>query len=166
MRTLRELMATLPQTGRIEWIGTRPARNEPMCEHEHIIVERGAGLPGDRYGKKDGKRQVSFIQAEHLVVMGAMLGEEAIAPHRLRRNIVVSGLNLLALKDKEFTIGQARFEYSEPCHPCSRMEDELGPGGYNIMRGHGGILARVIEAGEIYVGAPVVAAPNLIEIDT
>ena len=69
----------------------------------------------------------------------------------LRRNLVVKGLNLLALKDKRFAVGQAELEYTGQCHPCSRMEELLGPGGYNAVRGHGGITARVLTAGQICV---------------
>ena len=78
-------------------------------------------------------------------------------PALLRRNIVVAGLNLLALKGRRFRIGGALLEGSGPCEPCSRMEEALGPGGYNAMRGHGGITARVVEGGLIRVGDAVAA---------
>jgi MOSC domain-containing protein YiiM len=73
----------------------------------------------------------------------------------LRRNIVVSGINLLALKNRQFYVGNALMEHTGSCDPCSKMERDLGPGAYNAMRGHGGITARVLEEGEIVVGGEV-----------
>jgi MOSC domain-containing protein YiiM len=58
----------------------------------------------------------------------------------------------LSLKDKIFSIGEAVFEYSGECHPCSRMEINLGKGGYNATRGHGGITAKVLKSGLIKIG--------------
>ena len=72
-----------------------------------------------------------------------------------RRNIVVSGINLLALAKRRFRIGEVVLETTGPCEPCSRMEENLGPGGYNAMRGHGGITARVAKGGTISVGDAV-----------
>jgi len=72
-----------------------------------------------------------------------------------RRNILVSGINLLALKGKQFQIGDAVFEYSGECHPCSRMEEALGKGNYNAMREHGVITAKVVKEGELKIGANV-----------
>jgi MOSC domain-containing protein YiiM len=68
----------------------------------------------------------------------------------------VKGINLLSLKEKQFRIGDAVLEYSGECHPCSRMEENLGPGGYNAMRGHGGITAKVIEGGTIREGDDII----------
>jgi MOSC domain-containing protein YiiM len=145
---LQVLLDTLPQAGRVEWVGVRPARNERMKVLDVVQINRGTGLEGDRFkGRSESARQVTLIQQEHLAVIAACVGLESIDPALLRRNIVVSGINLLALKDKRFRIGDVLLEYTGACHPCSKMERELGAGGYNAMRGHGGITARVLEGG-------------------
>lgn len=84
-----------------------------------------------------------------------------VRPEQLRRNIVVSGINLLALKNQSFQLGEAVLESTGPCHPCSRMEEALGAGGYNAMRGHGGITARVISPGNVQVGDKCVVVSRL-----
>lgn len=150
---LERLLDSLPQLGRVEWIGVRPARVVAMQSVQAVQADVGRGLLGDRFkGTATSRRQVTLIQAEHLAVLAALLGEAApIDAARLRRNIVVSGINLLALQRSRFSIGAVVLEGTGGCHPCSRMESELGPGGFNAMRGHGGITARVITAGAIHV---------------
>ena len=156
--SLQILFDTLPQTGRVEWIGIRPARGEAMEALDSVAVTPGKGLEGDRFkGRETSKRQVTLIQKEHLHAIASCLQREAIAPEVFRRNIVVSGLNLLALKGKQFRIGSVVLEYTGLCHPCSKMETSLGPGGYNAMRGHGGITTQVVEAGDIALGDEVQA---------
>jgi MOSC domain-containing protein YiiM len=75
-----------------------------------------------------------------------------LTPGMLRRNMVIKGINLHALKDRRFWVGNTLLEYTGDCHPCSRMEETLGLGGYNAVRGHGGITARIIQGGIIALG--------------
>ncbi|MGG5819553.1 MOSC domain-containing protein [Falsiroseomonas sp. HW251] len=139
--------------GWLVWIGLRPARREPVVEVDQARLEPGAGLRGDRWrGGAAGARQVTLIAAENLDAIASFLGLDAVEPARLRRNLVVEGVNLLALKGHRFRLGGTLLEHSGECHPCSRMEEAFGPGGYNAVRGQGGITARVIEGGAIRLG--------------
>ena len=152
---MAELLNTMPQEGRVEWIGIRTERRAPIELVEGVEADISQGLIGDRYAGRSGKRQVTLVQYEHLAVIASLLGEKkinkggALDPARLKRNIVVSGINLLALKGKQFVIGNAVLECTGLCHPCSFMEKTLGDGGYNAVRGHGGITARVVFSGLI-----------------
>ncbi len=156
--TVACLLATLPQTGHLDWIGLRLARRQPMLSVAEADVVTDAHVAGDRARlKAGGKRQVTLIQAEHLPAVASFLGlPGALDPARLRRNLVVRGLNLLALKGRQVQIGdEVLLDITGECHPCSRMEEELGPGGYNAMRGHGGLTAHITRGGRIRVGDAV-----------
>ena len=156
MSTLDDLLATLPQRGAVCWIGVRPARREPPVAVDSAQVRLGDGLTGDRFaGTFASRRQVTLVQEEHLAAVASMLGRERLDPALVRRNVVVRGLNLLALVGAKFRVGEVLLEGTGRCHPCSRMEDNLGAGGYNAMRGHGGITARVLEPGVIRIGDEV-----------
>ena len=156
---LAKLMATPVRTGAVVWIGLRPSRRVAMEVVDSAELVAGLGLTGDHYGRPDGVRQVTLVGIEDLASIASFMGETAIAPDTLRRNIVTRGINLLALKDRRFRIGEAILETTGECHPCSRMEETLGQGGYNAVRGQGGITARVIQGGEIRVGDPVEPLP-------
>ncbi len=155
MDTIQTLTDTFARQGGVAWIGIRPIRQKPLRPLETVQAVEALGLEGDHYASPGGKRQVTLIQAEHLVTVAGLLGLDTVTPEQLRRNIVVSGINLLALKGKQFRIGEALLEYTGTCDPCSRMESNLGRGGYNAMRGHGGITARVLRSGRIRVGDTV-----------
>ena len=157
---LGQLMANLPRTGRVEGIGLRPARDVPMKEVAEVFATAGKGLSGDRYGSGSGKRGLTLIQAEHLPVIASLSGQARIAPSLLRRNLVVSGIPLIALKGRRFRIGEVLLEGTDSCDPCSRMEAALGPGGYNAMRGHGGLCARILEGGVLHIGDSLEALPD------
>jgi MOSC domain-containing protein YiiM len=151
MPTLSTLLASLPQEGRVQWIGLRPARRTALIPVAEVEAREDGGLIGDRYDG-DGRRGVTLIQAEHLAAVAQFLNRDAIDPGLVRRNVLVRGINLVALSSARFSIGEVLFQGTGRCHPCSRMEENLGAGGYNAMRGHGGITARVLKGGRIRVG--------------
>lgn len=150
---LKDLLNSFASRGRVEWIGLRPARKAPMQVVETAVISEN-GLVGDRR-ENPGKRAITLVQMEHLPVIAALAGLDNITPDLLRRNILVSGINLLALRHHEIKVGGVILRTTGLCAPCSYMEKTLGKGGYNAVRGHGGLTAEVVEGGEIAVGSIV-----------
>jgi len=150
---LARLLNAPMRPGVAVWIGLRPARRQTLLAVLHADLDPVEGLIGDHYqGRTNSARQVTLIQAEHIAAIAACLGVGQIDPARLRRNVVVSGINLRALKGRRFSLGSALLEATGECHPCSRMEEVLGVGGYNAVRGHGGVTARIVRAGSVALG--------------
>jgi MOSC domain-containing protein YiiM len=159
------LLETIPQTGAVAWIGVRAERRGPVRSVAAAELLPGLGVAGDhrtigREPNPSSSRQLTLLQAEHLAVIASLAGVAEVRPEWTRRNILVRGVNLLALKDRRFRLGTVLVEGTGVCHPCSRMEENLGPGGYNAMRGHGGITARILERGTATVGDPVMHAES------
>ncbi len=142
---LRDLVDGYAAPGKVMWIGVRPERRAPLLALPAVMIEE-TGIDGD-HRSKAGKRAVSLIQWEHLPVIAALAHKDDVMPEDLRRNFVVSGVNLLGLRKRRFRIGDAVLEGTGICAPCSRMEENLGEGGYAAVRGHGGITADIISPG-------------------
>ncbi|MDQ6679399.1 MAG: MOSC domain-containing protein [Pseudomonadota bacterium] len=167
MVDLRELTRQFARPGKVDAIYLRPRRDAAVVSVPTAPALVGRGLEGDRAAARvpaaaGGKRQVTLIQAEHMPLIAAWSGLDAIDPATLRRNLVVSGLNLVAARSPFadqalwLRIGEAVvLEVSGPCEPCSKMEAALGRGAYNAMRGHGGMTARVLSGGTVAVGDAV-----------
>jgi MOSC domain-containing protein YiiM len=138
---------------RVDWIGLRPKSGEPMRIVDSVVAIAGRGLEGDRAAAREGhKRQVTLIQAEHLPVVASLAGVKKIDPARLRRNLVVAGINLVSLLKKKFRIGDVVLVGTGPADPCFKMEELQDP-----MGGMGGITARILVGGTIRVGDHVEA---------
>lgn len=158
--TLRNLTTQFVQNGTLEAIYLRPARGIPCLQVSTTIALAESGLQGDRISlvklpnPSGSNRQVTLLQAEHIAVIAQFLGKPIDAA-LLRRNLIVSGINLLAakslLRDQtvQLKIGEVVLEITGPCEPCYKMEAALGKGAYNAMRGHGGVNAKVITSGKL-----------------
>jgi MOSC domain-containing protein YiiM len=163
MLQLRDLASRFPHAGRLDAIVLRPAREVVAVRVDEADAVAGGGLIGDRLVGTRGKRGVTLIQAEHLPLIAGWTGHDALDPVVLRRNLVVSGLNLAAARSPfrdavvHLAIGEVVLEVTGDCAPCSKMEQALGAGGYNALRGHGGLTARVLAGGYLRVGDAVVA---------
>jgi len=135
--------------GRVTWIGVRPERLTDLIEVEEAEVTL-SGLQGDH--ARPGKRALTLIQGEHLPVIASLARLSDLNPQVLRRNLVIEGINLMALRHDRLLLGEAEIRLTQPCSPCSRMEKALGEGAYNAMRGHGGWCAEVVRPGRIARG--------------
>lgn len=147
--------------GTLEWIGVCPARRENLTVLDSVEAIEDAGLAGDhRTAKKRGSgRQVTLISREFIDQIAHFTGHTDIDPAILRRNLVVSGINLNALRHQQFSIGPVLLEAGAWCHPCARMEEALGKGGVAAMLGHGGLCCRILRGGVIRVGDAVAVVP-------
>jgi MOSC domain-containing protein YiiM len=167
--TLRELTRTFARPGRLEAILLRTQRGVAAVAVARATAVADRGLLGDRsaagasVAPGGGKRQLSLIQAEHLPLIAAWSGHARVDAALLRRNLVIAGLNLVAARSPfadqalHLQIGaQVLLLITGPCDPCSKMEAALGPGGFNAMRGHGGMTARVLVGGDVALGDPVI----------
>lgn len=126
MKTIRDLNRPPQIEGRVEAIIVRGLPRERATAIAGTVALAGIGLADDRLGRRGeselSTRQVTLIQAEHLPVIAGLARVGPIDPIGLRRNLVVSGINLLALKNAKLKVGTALLEIVDPCQPCSRME--------------------------------------------
>jgi len=128
----------------------------PTYDLEYVRLEKGKGIADDRF--EFSKYPVTFICEEVMREVCLEL-ELPYDPGLFRRNIVISGINLMQLIGKKFSFihagrqGSVTFEGIEHCAPCTWMNAVMKKGAYASMRGRGGLRARVIDEGELSAGA-------------
>ncbi len=124
-------------------------RHAPMESKDSVRAIADLGLEGDIHGKRGSTRQVLFMDEETLVAFGLSAG-------RVRENITTRGIELKSLTaGTRLRVGGAVFEITESCTPCEFVND-IKPGLRAQMQGQRGMLARVIEGGELCVGDAIV----------
>lgn len=121
----------------------------PTHSHTQIECVEGRGLQGDRF--EFSKYPITFISLEVATEVCKELQLE-LNVELFRRNIVISGVNLNALITQKFSIGDVEFEGMAHCAPCTWMDAVMKKGAYKLMRGRGGLRAKVINDGTLHLG--------------
>ena len=143
--------------GRVEAIAIAEDDGAPQLQLESVDALAGRGLRGDRYclaepGPESDSNLTLIERAayEHLESQGIPVKEPL-----LRRNLIVSGIELNSLVDREFTVGSVRCRGTELCHPCSYLESVTRPGVLKTLVLRGGIRAEILTDGTIHLGDEV-----------
>jgi MOSC domain-containing protein YiiM len=134
---------------RVAGLWTSPAKGSgQMDARERVRAIEGHGLEGCAHARPGTKREVLFASAEHLDALGVEYG-------RIRENFTIEGADVHDWPvGQRLRIGEAEFEITMVCDPCSRM-DEIRPGLQQELDGRRGMLARVIASGEVAAGDDV-----------
>jgi len=146
----------------VERIFMSPERGMAQVERDHISVQGGMGVLGDRnFGKRTHPGQnITLVEAEEIELFCARYSRTPDLSIT-RRNLVTRGVRLNDLVNVEFSIGNVRLRGVELCEPCillgNRLSSEsLAPAAVIKHWVHrGGLLADVLSSGEIVRGARI-----------
>ncbi|MEW5720901.1 MAG: MOSC domain-containing protein [Chloroflexota bacterium] len=131
--------------GKIVALHIATAHRAPLEYSQTARAIADLGMEGDIHNKPGGKRQVLLMDEETLHAFGLEAG-------RVRENITTRGIELKTLAPgTRLRAGGAVFEITQACDPC-KMIDDIRPGLRAQMQGQRGMLARVVEGGELRVG--------------
>lgn len=129
------------------------AATSSMRGVEAAVARTNFGLEGCGHARPGKKRQVLLIDEE-------TLAEFELPPGRVKENITTRGIAIQSLpRGARIRSGAALLEIIGPCEPCKFM-DSIRPGLLAASWGKRGVLARVIEGGEMRVGDVVETTYN------
>ncbi|MFL6516073.1 MAG: MOSC domain-containing protein [Chthoniobacterales bacterium] len=135
----------------------RDPDNHPAIEVPSIECVAGHGIRGDRFFdyRSDYKGQITFFSLEVFEKLRETLPGRELSPALLRRNVVVSGVNLNELIGQEFEVQGVRFRGTAECKPCYWMDRAIAPGTEEFLKGRGGLRARILNDGQLSSTAAV-----------
>jgi MOSC domain-containing protein YiiM len=121
---------------------------------ERIECVAGQGIRGDRFFayRENYKGQITFFSREVFELMTEAFGLTNKSPGILRRNLIVSGIDLNELIGVDFTLQGVHFRGTNDCKPCYWMDTAFAPGAEKFLAGRGGLRARILSTGWVSVG--------------
>jgi MOSC domain-containing protein YiiM len=126
----------------------------PLVEVQRIECVAGRGIRGDRYFdyRKDYKGQITFFSMEIFRKLEAAFGLTSKSPGVLRRNVIVSNVDLNDLIGVDFEIQGVKFRGTGHCKPCYWLDTAFAPGTEDFLRENGGLRAQILSDGAIATG--------------
>ena len=144
----------------------KPPDDYPLVEVPRIDCVAGHGIRGDRfYDYKDNyKGQITFFSFDVFERLAQHFNQITKSAGVLRRNVIVSGIDLNDLIGEEFSIQGVRLCGTGHCRPCYWLDQAFAPGTEDFLEGNGGLRAEILSDGAIAVGDAqlVLAEPRLI----
>jgi MOSC domain-containing protein YiiM len=133
----------------------RDADDYPLQEVDRIECVAGHGIRGDRfYDYKDNyKGQITFFAQEVFEGLCAAFPHVQKSAGAVRRNVIVSGVDLNALLGAEFELQGIRFLGTDHCRPCFWLNQAFAPGAEDWLKGNGGLRAQILTDGWLTTGA-------------
>jgi len=122
-----------------------PGRGSGRSEaRERVRAIEAEGLEGCAHANPP-RREVLLVSKEHLDAVG-------VEPGAVRENVTVEGTDVQTWPvGQQVRVGDALLEITMVCDPCQRMDD-LRAGLRSEIDGKRGMLAHVVEGGEIALG--------------
>lgn len=114
----------------------------------------GRGLIDDRFFdyKPDYKGQITFFNWSVYERVRDEIVKDDLHPSAFRRNVIIRGIDLNDLIGKRFNICGVSFSGSGECSPCYWMDEACGPGTHVFLKRQGGLRARILTDGKLYLG--------------
>ncbi len=130
------------------------AAENPTVEVPTIMCRAGHGVEGDRFFdyKEDYKGQITFFAWDIYVAARGRFNVPALSPGAFRRNVVIEGVDVNSLIGRRFSLGGVEFEGTVESKPCYWMDQAVGPGAEEWLRGNGGLRAKILRDGPLAVG--------------
>ena len=135
------------------------------CDSMELVA--GSGIVGDRFFDyiKDYKGQITFFSQSTIDAVRDELGHDHATATMFRRNVVLCGIDAEALIGKRFRIGETEFTGSCEAAPCFWMDEAVGEGTHEFLKGRGGLRARITQGGELKVGEHEIEILGNVPID-
>ncbi|SDC22543.1 MOSC domain-containing protein [Geodermatophilus telluris] len=171
------MSADLPFTCDVEVVGLlvspvhrydgRPGGGVPAQDGDRVArveVRAGHGIVGDRYAGRPAHRDaaVTVLAAESVEALAAELGTGPLDPLLARRNVVLRGAEVEALRGERFALdcgeGVVLLQGGRPAHPCAWLDTVLAPGAHRGLRGRGGVRCAPLTDGVLRLGPAVLTS--------